>query len=80
MKPNHKELTEILITLSEDDIDDVNTAAITALNELRTKYADGNNAIRPIVEEMEESFYNLLTRLPRIMRTGGERTISDSFR
>lgn len=72
MRPNHKELTEILITLSEDEMDEVSTAATAALNEIRKKYTEGNNAIRPIIEELEESFYTLLTKLPRIMRTGGE--------
>ncbi|XP_046603137.1 TELO2-interacting protein 1 homolog [Neodiprion virginianus] len=70
MKPNHKELTKILITLSEDDTDEVRTAAITALDKIRTKYAEGSNTARPILEELEESFYTLLTKLPRIMRTG----------
>ncbi|XP_012260552.2 TELO2-interacting protein 1 homolog [Athalia rosae] len=70
MKTSHKDLAEILITLSEDDNDEVCLAATKALNEISRKYAEGNNAIRPVLEELEESFYTLLTKLPRIMRTG----------
>ncbi|XP_076766159.1 telo2 interacting protein 1 [Xylocopa sonorina] len=67
MKPNVMLLIEYLISLSEDEFAEVRDEAEKALNMVNTNYMQNKN-MRPLVELLEENFYNLLTTLPRIIR------------
>ncbi|CAL7933906.1 unnamed protein product [Xylocopa violacea] len=67
MKPNVMLLIEYLISLSEDEFAEVRDEAEKALNMVNTNYMQDKN-MRPLVELLEENFYNLLTTLPRIIR------------
>ncbi|XP_074104197.1 telo2 interacting protein 1 [Cotesia typhae] len=66
LRQSFAELTEILITLSEDDVPEVRDLAnslLSQVNNIVTQYK-----MRSIVETLEERFYKLLTKLPRIIR------------
>ncbi|XP_012286290.1 TELO2-interacting protein 1 homolog [Orussus abietinus] len=67
MKPCFPGLIEILISLSEDDNSQVSEEAKKALIQINTKYTQSSD-LKPLVELIEENFYNLLTELPRIIR------------
>ncbi|XP_015606267.1 TELO2-interacting protein 1 homolog isoform X2 [Cephus cinctus] len=67
MKPSFTELVEILISLSEDEVEEVNKIAKQALNDVNEKCTANQNS-RPLIELLEENFYKLLTKLPRIIR------------
>ncbi|CAK9829945.1 TELO2-interacting protein 1 homolog [Anthophora retusa] len=67
MKPNVMLLIEYLISLSEDEFAEVREKAEKALNTINMNYMQNKNMM-PLVELLEENFYNLLTRLPRIIR------------
>ncbi|KZC03991.1 TELO2-interacting protein 1 like protein, partial [Dufourea novaeangliae] len=67
MKPNVMLLIEYLITLSEDAFTEVRDDAEKTLNVININYMQNRN-MRPLVELLEENFYNLLTKLPRIIR------------
>lgn len=64
------DLLEILISLSEDEVEEVKHGARSALNETSESFT-ANHSMRPIVELLEENFYKLLTRLPRLIRRSG---------
>nr|XP_033325327.1 TELO2-interacting protein 1 homolog isoform X1 [Megalopta genalis] len=67
MKPNVMLLIEYLISLSEDEFPEIQEEAEKALNVITVSYMQNRN-MKPLVELLEESFYNLLTKLPRIIR------------
>ncbi|XP_043272166.1 TELO2-interacting protein 1 homolog [Venturia canescens] len=67
MTHNFMELVEILISLSEDNVEDIRNSSRAALNEMNEKFTN-NHGMRPIVELLEENFYKLLTKLPRLIR------------
>lgn len=70
MKPSIMELIEYLISLSEDDNEEVKEEAKKALDKINESYMK-NIDMRPLIELLEESFYKLLTRLPCIIRSSG---------
>lgn len=70
MKPNVMLLIEYLISLSEDESVEVREEAEKALNTINASYMQSEN-MRPLVELLEETFYGLLTKLPRIIRRSG---------
>ncbi|OAD52266.1 TELO2-interacting protein 1 like protein [Eufriesea mexicana] len=67
MKPNIMLLIEYLISLSEDEFAEVREEAEKALNMININFIQ-NKSMRSLVELLEENFYNLLTKLPRIIR------------
>ncbi|KAG7213128.1 hypothetical protein KM043_002445 [Ampulex compressa] len=67
MKPNIVPLIEYLISLSEDDVLEVSNEASTALNAISAKYMLSTD-MRNFIELLEENFYGVLTRLPRLVR------------
>ncbi|XP_054002777.1 TELO2-interacting protein 1 homolog [Hylaeus anthracinus] len=67
MKPNVMLLIEYLISLSEDEFTEIREEAEKTLNQINISYMQNTN-MRPLVELLEENFYNLLTSLPRIIR------------
>ncbi|KAL2746836.1 TELO2-interacting protein 1 [Vespula maculifrons] len=71
MKPSIMELIEYLISLSEDDNKEVKEEAKKALDKINESYMQNIN-MRPLIELLEESFYKLLTRLPRIVRSSDD--------
>ncbi|XP_015115785.1 TELO2-interacting protein 1 homolog isoform X2 [Diachasma alloeum] len=60
-------LVDVVIALSEDDEDAVREPAKTCLNEINHAIVS-NLRMRSITSLLEENFYRLLTKLPRIMR------------
>lgn len=70
MQPNVMLLIEYLISLSEDEYAEVRDEAENALASINVNYMENKN-MRPLVELLEENFYNLLTKLPRIIRRSG---------
>ncbi|XP_043485758.1 TELO2-interacting protein 1 homolog isoform X2 [Polistes fuscatus] len=71
MKPSIMELIEYLISLSEDDNEEVKEEAKKALDKINESYMQ-NIDMKPLVELLEESFYKLLTQLPRIIRSSDD--------
>ncbi|KAK2588803.1 hypothetical protein KPH14_001678 [Odynerus spinipes] len=71
MKPSIMELIEYLISLSEDDHKEVREEAEKALHKVNESYMQ-NVDMRPLIELLEESFYKLLTKLPRIVRSSDD--------
>ncbi|XP_035724341.1 TELO2-interacting protein 1 homolog [Vespa mandarinia] len=71
MKPSIMELIEYLISLSEDDNEEVKKEAKKALDKINESYMQ-NIDMRPLIELLEESFYKLLTQLPRIVRSSDD--------
>ncbi|XP_012144590.2 telo2 interacting protein 1 [Megachile rotundata] len=67
MQPNVMLLLEYLISLSEDEFAEVREEAEKVLNAINISYMQ-NKSMRPLVELLEENFYNVLTKLPRIIR------------
>ncbi|KOX73245.1 TELO2-interacting protein 1 like protein [Melipona quadrifasciata] len=67
MKPNIILLIEYLMFLTEDEFPAVRDKADEVLNTIFTNFTQSNN-IRSVMELLEENFYNLLTKLPRIIR------------
>lgn len=61
------ESVEIIISLSQDDNHDVRELAQIVLNEINEKVVS-NYQMRSVMEILEENFYKLLTKLPRIIR------------
>lgn len=70
MKPNIMLLIEYLISLSEDEFAEVREEAEKALNMINISFIQNKN-MRSLMELIEENFYNLLTKLPRIIRRSG---------
>ncbi|KAK1135126.1 hypothetical protein K0M31_007897 [Melipona bicolor] len=67
MKPNVILLIEYLMCLTEDEFPAVRDKADEVLNTIFTNFTQIDN-IRSVMELLEENFYNLLTKLPRIIR------------
>lgn len=66
------ELVEIIISLSEDEIEEIATLSRSALDETNEKLTR-NHGARPVVELLEEHFYKLVTNLPRLIRRSGNK-------
>ncbi|XP_043474173.1 TELO2-interacting protein 1 homolog isoform X2 [Leptopilina heterotoma] len=71
MKPSFSKLIEILITLSEDESEEVVNTAKFGLNSISAKCYE-EKGMKSLVELFEDNFYKLLTTLPRIMRTADD--------
>ncbi|XP_015182653.1 PREDICTED: TELO2-interacting protein 1 homolog [Polistes dominula] len=71
MKPSIMQLIEYLISLSEDDNEEVKEEAKKSLDQINESYMK-NIDMKPLVELLEESFYKLLTQLPRIIRSSDD--------
>lgn len=56
--------------LSEDEFPEVRDKAEEVLNTIIINFTQDKN-MRPVVELLEENFYDLLTKLPRIIRRSG---------
>ncbi|XP_011306395.1 TELO2-interacting protein 1 homolog isoform X2 [Fopius arisanus] len=67
MSENIADLVDVVITLSEDDEQEVRDPAKNSLNEINHAIID-NLRTRSITSMLEENFYRLLTKLPRVMR------------
>ncbi|XP_029161251.1 TELO2-interacting protein 1 homolog isoform X2 [Nylanderia fulva] len=67
MKPNIMVLTDYLISLSEDESIEVSERAHTVLRSLSENYMKNLNT-KPLIDSLEDKFYNLLTRLPTLVR------------
>lgn len=67
MKSSIPNLIETLIILSDDDQPEVEKVANQSVNKLHKAF-DGQNK-KHLIELLEESFYNLLSRIPRFIRT-----------
>lgn len=70
MKPNIMLLIEYLISLSEDEFPVVRDKAEEVLTAVNINFMRDKN-MRSLVELLEENFYDLLTKLPRIIRKSG---------
>lgn len=60
----------MLIVLSEDENEQVAKDAVYSLN-LVKKQCDDNLEMKSVVEMLEDNLYELLQKLPRIVRTSG---------
>ncbi|KAK9303011.1 hypothetical protein QLX08_005183 [Tetragonisca angustula] len=67
MKPNIILLIEYLMCLTEDEFPAVCDRADEVLNTIIINFVQDNN-MKSLVELLEENFYDLLTKLPRIIR------------
>lgn len=67
MKSSITNLIETLIVLSDDEQPEVEKLAEQSVNKLH-KMFDGQNK-KSLIELLEESFYTLLSRIPRFIRT-----------
>lgn len=70
MKPCFQILLEILITLSEDENSQVAEQTRKTLQEIQVKCLQ-DGSMKSAVEMLEENLYDLLTKMPRIIRTSG---------
>lgn len=70
MKPCFQILLEILITLSEDENEKVAKEARKALVKLQDKCLH-DESMKSVIEILEENLYDLLIKMPRIIRTSG---------
>lgn len=71
MKPNIMALIDNLISLSEDESVEVSIKARNILHTVSEKYMWNHN-MRSLIDSLENRFYNVLTRLPTIVRWSGE--------
>lgn len=74
MRPNIIVLIDNLISLSEDEFTEVNTKARDALRAISGSYIWDRDT-RPLIDSLEERFYDLLTRLPTVVRWSGKRCL-----
>lgn len=63
-------LIDYLISLSEDEFTVVNKKAKKSLSIINANFMQ-NKSMKSLIELLEENFYNLLTKLPRIIRKSG---------
>lgn len=70
MKPNIMLLIDYLISLSEDEFAVVSKKAEKTLSIINTNFMQNKN-MKSLIELLEDNFYNLLTKLPRIIRKSG---------
>lgn len=66
LEPSAMILIEHLISLSEDELAEVREKAKQSLDAVNANFS--TDKMRPLVELLEENFYNLLTKLPTIVR------------
>lgn len=71
MKPNNMTLIDYLISLSEDESPEVSEKAHNILHALNENYMQ-NYDTKSLIDSLEDKFYNLLTRLPTIIRRSGK--------
>jgi len=71
MKSSITSLIETLIILSDDEQPEVEKLANESVDKLH-KIFDGQNK-KSLLELLEESFYILLTRIPRFIRTSSKK-------
>lgn len=64
-------LIDYLLSLSEDESAEVREKARNMLHVVSESYMQ-NHSMKPLVDLLEDKFYNLLTRLPTIVRRSGE--------
>nr|XP_012231715.1 PREDICTED: TELO2-interacting protein 1 homolog [Linepithema humile] len=67
MRPNIMTLIDYLLSLSEDESVEVREKAHNVLHIVSENYMRNHN-MKPLVDLLEDKFYNLLTRLPTIVR------------
>lgn len=67
MKPNIMTLIDYLISLSEDESPEVSERAHNVLHTISENYMQ-NYDMKSLIDSLEDKFYNLLTRLPTIIR------------
>jgi len=70
MKSSITNLIETLIVLSDDEQPEVEKLANESVDKLH-KIFDGKNK-KSLLELLEESFYTLLSRIPRFIRTSSK--------
>lgn len=70
MKSSITNLIETLIVLSDDEQSEVEKLANESVDKLY-KIFDGQNK-KSLLELLEESFYTLLSRIPRFIRTSSK--------
>ncbi|XP_017890881.1 TELO2-interacting protein 1 homolog isoform X2 [Ceratina calcarata] len=70
MKPNVMLLTDYLISLSEDESVEVRENAKRSLEAVNVNFDKIDD--RPLAELLEENFYDLLTKLPTIIRRSND--------
>lgn len=63
-------LIDYLISLSEDEFAVVSKKAEKTLSIINTNFMQNKN-MKSLIELLEDNFYNLLTKLPRIIRKSG---------
>lgn len=63
-------LIDYLISLSEDEFTVVSKKAKKSLSIINANFMQ-NKSMKSLIELLEENFYNLLTKLPRIIRKSG---------
>lgn len=63
-------LIDYLISLSEDEFAVVSEKAEKTLSIINTNFMQNKN-MKSLIELLEENFYNLLIKLPRIIRKSG---------
>lgn len=71
MKPNNMTLIDYLISLSEDESIEVSEKAHNILHTISESYMQ-NHDTKSLIDSLEDKFYNLLTRLPTIIRRSGK--------
>jgi len=64
-------LVDHLISLSEDECTNVSEKARNVLCTISENYME-NYDMRPLIDSLEDKFYNLLTELPTIIRRSGK--------
>lgn len=70
MKSSITNLIETLIILSDDEQPEVEKVAKQSVNKLH-KIFDGKHK-KSLIELLEESFYTILSRIPRLIRTSSK--------
>lgn len=71
MKPNNMALIDYLISLSEDESPEVSEKAHNILHAISENYMQSHDT-KSLIDSLEDKFYNLLTRLPTIIRRSGK--------
>lgn len=74
MKPCFQIFLEILITLSEDENINVTKEAREALEKVQSKCLQ-DKSMKSVIEILEENLYDLLVKMPRIIRTSGNKFV-----
>lgn len=64
-------LMDYLISLSEDEYEEVSERARVVLRTITDSYMENYN-MRPLIDSLEDQFYDLLTKMPTIVRRSGK--------